>query len=104
MTSATMTSGGYPYPEPFPSPAVPPARNNRAWDFYHSLGSPRYICAPMVDQSELAFRMLVRKYKVDLCYTPMVHSRIYRHGGADVRRRQYTTAKVREKNKIILVK
>ena len=45
------------------------------YDFYRSLGSPRHICAPMVEQSDLPFRMLTRRYGVDLAYTPMLHSR-----------------------------
>ena len=43
-------------------------------EFWETLGKPKYVCAPMVDQSELPFRMLTRLYKTDLCFTPMVHS------------------------------
>ena len=28
----------------------------KGFEFYRSIGSPKYVCAPMVDQSELAFR------------------------------------------------
>lgn len=73
----------------------------RAYAFYKSIGSPKYIVAPMVlsrqansatchpalltlsrsclqvNASELPFRMLCRKYGAQLCYTPMIHSRMY---------------------------
>ena len=49
-------------------------RNEEAYAHFEALGEPRWICAPMVDGSELAFRMLTRKYGVQLAYTPMLHS------------------------------
>jgi tRNA-dihydrouridine synthase len=46
----------------------------KPYEFWEYLGNPRYVCAPMVDQSELAFRLLTKRYGVDLAFTPMVHS------------------------------
>ena len=54
--------------------------SRRAWEHWRSLGSPKYVCAPMVDGSELAFRALVRRYGVELAYTPMLHSRMFTDG------------------------
>ncbi len=44
---------------------------------YGSTNKPQYIAAPMIGQSELAFRMMVRHYGVMLCYTPMINAEIF---------------------------
>ena len=36
-----------------------------------------YVCAPMVDQSDLPFRMLCRQYGCNLAYTPMIHAKLF---------------------------
>jgi len=40
--------------------------------FWESLGSPQYILSPMVDQSDAAFRVLCRRYGMQLCYSQML--------------------------------
>lgn len=66
----------YPKPDPF--------------EFWKQIGSPKYAVAPMVDQSELPFRMLCRKYGATLAYTPMFHSRSFVESPT-YRREQFST-------------
>ncbi|KAG6545966.1 hypothetical protein Mapa_012627 [Marchantia paleacea] len=48
-----------------------------AWEHWRELGAPKLHLAPMVDQSELPFRMLCRRYGATAAYTPMLHSRVF---------------------------
>ncbi|XVE87078.1 hypothetical protein DITRI_Ditri18aG0087400 [Diplodiscus trichospermus] len=64
----------------------------RAWAHWTKLGRPKLIVAPMVDNSELPFRMLCRKYGATAAYTPMLHSRIFTEN-EKYRNQEFTTCK-----------
>eukprot|EP01025_Chloroclados_australasicus_P010883 TRINITY_DN14608_c0_g2_i1.p1 TRINITY_DN14608_c0_g2~~TRINITY_DN14608_c0_g2_i1.p1 ORF type:complete len:382 (-),score=33.67 TRINITY_DN14608_c0_g2_i1:834-1979(-) len=49
----------------------------KAWQWYASIGHPRLFVAPMVDGSELPFRMLCRQYGAQAAYSPMFNSGIF---------------------------
>lgn len=46
----------------------------KPYEFWDKIGRPKKIVAPMVDHSDLAYRMMTRKYGADLVYTQMLNA------------------------------
>lgn len=44
---------------------------------YPILKDKALVLAPMVDQSDLPFRLLCRNYNTNLCFTPMIHAKMF---------------------------
>lgn len=73
----STSSDEYPSVESFPPTGTPKHTKLGGYDLYRHMGSPKLIVAPMVDQSELAWRILSRRYGSELVYTPMINAKIY---------------------------
>ncbi|EIW63720.1 Dus-domain-containing protein [Trametes versicolor FP-101664 SS1] len=65
------------------------ARKLGGYEFFEKvLRSPKFIVAPMVDQSELAWRKLSRRYGGQVVYTPMINAKMFAEGNRKPYREQ----------------
>lgn len=77
VMSSSSSKDAIPPLESFPETGSPRYPKLGGYAFYRSIGAPQRIVAPMVDQSELAWRVLSRRYGSQLVYTPMINAKVY---------------------------
>lgn len=65
-----------------PYALTPAQAGARAYAFWRRIGAPTSILAPMVNHSELAFRMLARRHGAALVYTQMLHAASFAESAA----------------------
>ena len=57
-----------------PAEASSAPSSSSRYEFWNTIGEPQFVVAPMVDHSELAYRMLTRRYGAKLVYTQMFNA------------------------------
>jgi tRNA-dihydrouridine synthase 1 len=63
----------------------------KGYAFWEALGGPRWVLAPMVEGSDLPYRMLARRYGTQLAYAPMLNAGRFATD-PKYRRREFHTA------------
>ena len=65
------------------------------------MGSPKRVIAPMVEQSDLVWRRLSRKYGAELCYTPMINARMFAEPKNEKFRQQIFSTDVQDRPLVV---
>ena len=85
-----------------PEADIPENSAVRVSEYWERLGKPKFVLAPMVSQSDLAFRRLCRKYGTNLCFTQMIHaqnfvsSKVFQDTQLDVYKENIEGIKIQE--------
>ncbi|KAI8471105.1 MAG: dihydrouridine synthase-domain-containing protein [Monoraphidium minutum] len=75
--AAAFAAAAPPAPPPYAEGPDLDAHVARSWAYFRALGAPAWHVAPMVDASELPFRMLCRAHGATAAYTPMLHAKLF---------------------------